>query len=168
LADETFHRGDATVTDRAETGAFFMLRKKVLICGLILVMGLLALVSCSFYFCPNADFTAVEFDNEYKDWKAADARYFGKTLSIRGKVLDVAHGGGMMTPHGWTLVTIGEGPSGVLCNFPTEVVYQTKYLVRGQVIVIRGECAGSVGCPVLTKCTIVGTDLPQTIGGLWK
>ena len=144
------------------------LRKKALICGLLLVMGLLALLSCSFFFCPSADFTAVEFDNAYKDWKAADERYLGKSVSIRGKVLEVVHGGGMITPHGWTSVTIGEGSSGVLCNFPTDVVYQTKYLVRGQVVVIRGVCKGSVGCPVLSECTIVGTDLPQTIGGIWK
>ncbi len=117
---------------------------------------------------PGVDFTAVDFHTEYKDWKAANERYVGKSLSIRGQVLSIHDGGGMIAPHGWTTVTIGEGPAAVICLFPTEVVYQTKCLTLRQEIVIRGVCKGEfAGLPILSECNLEGMDLPQTVANLW-
>jgi hypothetical protein len=104
---------------------------------------------------PPADFTADAFHTEYKDWKAANQRYVGKTLSVRGKVLSVASS--WTLPHGWISVTLGgQGDGGVSCNFPPETVAQAERLLLGHVAIIRGVCKGEIfGIPQLYDCEVV-------------
>jgi hypothetical protein len=116
---------------------------------------------------PYADFTAAEFRTEYKDWKAANERYVGQSLAIRGPVESVEYH--WTTPHGWKSVVLGTGDALVVCDFPPARVEQAEALVPGQVIVVRGVCKGEfAGYPILSDCVVEnGSYLPSVIGNLW-
>jgi hypothetical protein len=129
--------------------------KNLLLLGLVLLLASVALAGW-YYFGheePVADFTAVEFYDQYKDRKAANQRYVGRSLAIRGEVLSVEYS--WLTPHGWKSVALGKGGTGVICHFAPDMVYQADALMPGQVVVVRGVCKGEfVGCPVLSDCAV--------------
>lgn len=102
---------------------------------------------------PAADFTAIEFHEEYKDGKAANQRYVGQSLTIRGEVIDV--GFYMGTTYGSKAVALGKPDAGVLCYFHPTKVHQAERLVPGQQVVIRGVSKGEFnGVPHLYDCVV--------------
>src|SRR4051794_37689258 len=93
-----------------------MKRKPAFVSLLVLMAAALVLTSLLIFWNSEAvaDCTAVEFHEEYKDWKTANERYLGSTIAIRGEVIRV--GDTIATAYGGQSVALGQAGAGVECH----------------------------------------------------
>jgi hypothetical protein len=133
-----------------------MKRKFAIVLLLLVLFATAAIVTVrviSWNEVPSADCTAVEFHEQYKNWKEANRRYAGRSLTIRGKVLSVEYH--WTTPNGWKSVGLGQEGAGVICDFPPATVDQAERLAPGQMAILRGICKGEFdGWPILSECVV--------------
>jgi hypothetical protein len=122
--------------------------------------GAVLLVCAAMVGCGKGEtpMPAVALSREYKDRAAADAKFKGQTLTISGTIDYV--GDTIFLPKDYVCVSVGEGEGraweGVDCVFSPSSARQTKWLKKGDRVVIRGVCKGEVfvGLPELVDCSV--------------
>ena len=96
--------------------------------------------------------TTVHLCNEYNtDEDAADQKYKGKSITVRGKVLGLS-----VHPDGSKMVYMlgGTPVEGVFCVFKKDQEEEATKLQSGQPITVQGKCNGK---------DMGGTKMPQAV-----
>jgi hypothetical protein len=102
---------------------------------------------------PRADVTAIEMHQRCKDTTTGDEQFLGKSIAVRGRV--ESSGSSWLAPADTPTVWLGSKEAGVMCHFPPESAAEIDRLDKGDTVVIRGVCIGTVfSLPILSDCNI--------------
>jgi hypothetical protein len=104
---------------------------------------------------PTFKMKAAELVAEYdKDEKAANAKYLGKVVEVRGIISEK-----VKDAKGTYNVTLqAEDLAGVGCQFDQTLVNDVKSLKEGQEVYIKGICTGVLMDVVLVDCVCVKAE----------
>ena len=102
---------------------------------------------------PDAKITAHHLFTEFqKDETAANEKYLGKVIEIKGIVGEV-----IINENGSINIILRDPDSfsGINCAFETPVDDGVKNIVQGDQIIVRGLCSGMLLDVVLNRCILV-------------
>ena len=100
---------------------------------------------------PDFIITSIDLQKAFEENEAASiARYVNKIIEVTGTIESVKAGEGNITS---VILKTESGLSSVICTLSSEA--DPADLVRGNEVVIRGECSGFLMDVLLNNCVII-------------